>query len=188
MLKRKKIKQIRNGGNMLDEKKYLPLIGKCINKHFRGSEHYGDLLGEGYIGLRLGIASFDRRNLYDTVKGEKIKQWLYTIIKETCISFLRKQRRKCNGHYYPDTQVEECYSDEAQKNPESELNKKIYLDMILKSVELDNNLKNILNFWIEGYKIQEIAKIMHMSHSTTRYRIEKIIDLYKTWHKNNSIF
>ena len=50
------------------------------------------------------------------------------------------------------------------------------LQKVLKEVELTENQRNILNLWIKGWSIDNIAKVLDKSYDTVRLSIDKIVN------------
>ncbi|MEQ9425312.1 MAG: RNA polymerase sigma factor [Cyclobacteriaceae bacterium] len=99
---------------------------------------------------------------------QDLRQWLFTVAKNQCISQLRKDGLRNNVR-------QKINDDETLAYPpqvESSLNKET-LDEVIKN-ELDEQERNIWRLHTEGYSNSEMAEILNMNEKTVANKKSEI--------------
>lgn len=147
---------------------------KVFNLAYRvlgNMEDANDVAQEALIKAYKGIKNFKGKSSFST--------WLYTIVNNTCIDFIRKNRK--NNVIYLDKEYETekgSYKMELSSNedaPEEILEKKEVQNLVRQSInELsDDHKKVIILRDIQGFSYKEIAQILNCSEGTVKSRISR---------------
>lgn len=138
------------GGVVLKEIQNMRLIYKIA--HTYPSQHFQDLVQEGYIGLMYAEAHFD------SSKGVKFSTYAYVCIRSHMLNYYN--RKVLNKPIYKNEALfTQSHTD-------------TYIFEILDG--LDDTEMNIVNMMIEGYTQDEIATMLRCSVKQARTKIYKI--------------
>ena len=120
-------------------------------------EHLKDLQQESLINIWQGLDSF---------KGNsKESTWVYRVCINTCVSFMRKEKK--SQEFKAIEEVEDVY--ETSQEHVSQLKEMYHLISQLNKIE-----KAIIMLWLDDKQYNEIADIMGMPRNTIATRIRRI--------------
>lgn len=108
------------------------------------------------------------RNSNSLKDSEKIKSWIFTIIRNTSLTYLKKSKREI-----PCDDISESIDEDKIEKSE-----KIYLESIINNLENDFKEIIILRFF-EDMKFREIANILHLNINTVKSRTYKALEKLK---------
>ena len=95
-------------------------------------------------------------------KKEAFKKWIFKILMNQCMTHLRKKSKNVITNLSEETAFEPQLDDDT-----------ITHDLL--SVLSDEERKIVVLFVFGGYKGEEIAKILHMKHSTVRSKYRRAL-------------
>jgi RNA polymerase sigma-70 factor (ECF subfamily) len=165
--------------NQIFNQEFLPLIHSMYNFGYRltlDSDDAKDLVQDTYLKAYRFLDSFQ--------KGTNAKAWLFRILKN---SFINDYRKKSKEPGKVDYQEVEAYynSDEVDRQITPDLRVDSLKDMIgdeisnaLNSLEVDFRTVIILCD-LEGFKYEEMAKILDIPIGTVRSRLHRARQLLK---------
>ena len=184
----------------------IGLIYKVINDkfaQFKGTEHYDDLVSEGYVGLLKAIDKFDIN------RGEKVSSLAYmyiysgiTLYVYTKIYQMKKTTKKIdnksktvflsvNLSYYDSTDNGEDYLkcfEEIDENYNHAENSAMTSLMLVKLKELENigprrykGIYDVINLMLQEKTSKEIAKILNTSQMSVNRKQRYAIDILKEY-------
>lgn len=114
-------------------------------------------------------------------EDEYEKAWLIKVCRNICKDMCRFRKR--NGHFNIDEYINICNNQEIIVNQEIEdyFEKRQLLEIIL---QLPFKYREIIVLhYIEGYKIKELSKILHITEAAVKKRLQygrkRIKDLYE---------
>ena len=116
-------------------------------------------------------------NSLDSFRGEsKFSVWLYRIVSNVCLDFLRKKnRRQTYSLSVEDDDGEEAQLDipDEEQSPEALLEKKLTRDAVRRGLEqLPEDSRQILLLReIQGLSYEEIAQVLNLEAGTVKSRI-----------------
>ncbi len=149
-----------------------------------------DISQEAFIKIFKSIKSFKFQSSFST--------WLYRVVSNTCIDYLRKNKNEVYSIDNPikteEGSIKRQFEDEGNTTEEL-FNKKMTKELIYKSIgKLDNQYRIIIILRdIEGFSYKEISDILDCSLGTVKSRISrarnslKHIILREMEQNNNSI-
>ncbi len=161
------------------ESEFLPHIDSMYNFAYRltfDEDDSKDLVQDTYLKAYRFITSFER--------GTNAKAWLFRILKNSFINDFRKKSKEPSKVDYQE--VESYYnSDEVDKSITTDLRVETVQDMIgdeisnaLNSLDVDFRTVIILCD-LEGFKYDEMAKILDIPIGTVRSRLHRARNLLK---------
>lgn len=149
-----------------------------------------DISQEAFIKVFKSIKSFKFQSSFST--------WLYRIISNTCIDFLRKNKNEVysidNPIHTEEGSIKRQFEDQGNTT-EDTFNRKMTKELVQRSIEVldDQHRVVIILRDIEGFSYNEIADILGCSLGTVKSRISRARDNLKdiilrdTEQNNNSI-
>nr|WP_041720893.1 sigma-70 family RNA polymerase sigma factor [Alkaliphilus metalliredigens] len=168
------IEKSKDGDSESFEKLILQHQKKAFNIAYRmlgNLEDANDVTQEALLKAYRAINRFQEKSSFST--------WLYTIVTNTCVDFIRKNRK--TKVVYLDREYEgeegqykrEVYDDE--NGPEELLEKKEVQRLIHDAINLLNyeQRKVIILRDIEGFSYREIAEILDCAEGTIKSRINR---------------
>ncbi len=161
------------------ESEFLPHIDSMYNFAYRltfDEDDSKDLVQDTYLKAYRFITSFER--------GTNAKAWLFRILKNSFINDFRKKSKEPSKVDYQE--VESYYnSDEVDRSITTDLRVETVQDMIgdeisnaLNSLDVDFRTVIILCD-LEGFKYDEMAKILDIPIGTVRSRLHRARNLLK---------
>ena len=161
------------------EREFLPHIDSMYNFAYRltfDEDDSKDLVQDTYLKAYRFIDSFQQ--------GTNAKAWLFRILKNSFINDFRKKSKEPSKVDYQE--VESYYnSDEVDKSITTDLRAETVQDMIgdeisnaLNSLDVDFRTVIILCD-LEGFKYDEMAKILDIPIGTVRSRLHRARNLLK---------
>lgn len=134
-------------------------------------EDANDVTQEALIKAYKGIKNFNHKSSFST--------WLYTIVNNACIDFIRKNKKTNITYLDREYETEEgsykvqVYSDE--KTPEELLEKKEVQKLVHEAInQLNYEHRRIIVLRdIKQFSYQEIAQILNCSEGTVKSRINR---------------
>jgi len=132
-------------------------------------EDANDVTQEAFLRVYRSIDKFKGNSSFST--------WLYSIVNNVCIDFIRKHK-KTKVIYIDDNQYQEGYQKEIpdRKNaPEDLLEKKEIKERVHDAInQLNYDQRTIIILRdIQGFSYQEIAEILNISEGTVKSRISR---------------
>lgn len=141
-------------------------------------EDASDVAQEALVKAYRGIKNFKGKSSFST--------WLYAIVNNTCIDFIRKNRKTNLIYLDKDYETEEgsyrLQMESEEDTPEEVLEKKEIQRLVHESIEelsYDHKRAIILRD-IEGFSYKEIAEILNCSEGTVKSRISRARTSLKT--------
>jgi RNA polymerase sigma factor (sigma-70 family) len=164
---------------LIFDKEFMPFINPMYNFAFRltfDEDDAKDLVQDTYLKAFRFITSFER--------GTNAKAWLFRIMKNSFINDFRKKSKQPQKVDYQE--VETFYnSDDVDKSITTDLRVETVQDMIgdeisnaLNSLDVDFRTVIILCD-LEGFKYDEMAKILDIPIGTVRSRLHRARNLLK---------
>lgn len=159
-----------------DVKSFEELISNYQNRAFNiayrmlgNLEDANDVTQEALIKIYRSINKFKGNSSFST--------WLYSIVNNVCIDFIRKHR-KAKILYIDENQKQEGYQREIpdkMNTPECLFEKKEIKEMVHDAInQLNYEQKTIIILRdIQGFSYQEIAEILNISEGTVKSRISR---------------
>lgn len=143
--------------SMLDD--YKSVIAKVCCVYASPGADFGDLYQETVVNLWQG---------YDRFRGDaKISTWIYRVAINTCITWIRRNRR------YRDTlSIDEVVPLEAEESTRMADYKQ--LQMLIS--QLEPLEKAVVTLWLDEKSYEEIAAITGLSQSNVGVKIHRIKD------------
>ena len=105
-------------------------------------------------------------------KKEAFKKWIFKILMNQCMTHLRKKSKNVITNLSEETAFEPQLDDDT-----------ITHDLL--SVLSDEERKIVVLFVFGGYKGEEIAKILHMKHSTVRSKYRRALKKMEKQRESN---
>lgn len=133
------------------------LFGLCL-RYAAGREEAEDMLQEGFIQIF--------RDLYQFRPCRPLAAWMYRVMANACLQYLRRYKRLEPLGAYPEEEEEsECDSEREKEEVES----------LLSFVQrLPDGQRAVFNlFVIEGYAHAEIAGILGISESGSKSQLSR---------------
>lgn len=170
----KLIKKCMNGNlKAFDEliEKYEKTAYNIALKMLKNPEDAMDVSQEALIKVFKSIKSFNFESAFST--------WLYRIVTNTCLDFLRKQNKNVysidNPIYTEDGEIERDIPGDLSDTPEEMLEKKLTKELVNNSIEkLDENHRVVIILRdIQGFSYDEISSILECSIGTVKSRINR---------------
>lgn len=169
----KLIKKCMNGNlDAFDEliEKHEKTAYNLALKMLKNPEDAMDVSQEAFIKVFRSIKTFNFESAFST--------WLYRIVTNTCLDFLRKRSTNVYSIDNPiqtdDGEIERDIPDDSD-TPEELLEKKLIKELVNNSIEkLDENHKVVIILRdIQGFSYEEISKILDCSIGTVKSRISR---------------
>ena len=165
--------------NKIFDEEFIPYIHSMYNFAFRltfNEDDSKDLVQDTYLKAFRFIESFE--------KGTNAKAWLFRILKNSFINDFRKKSKEPSKLDYQE--VESYYnSDDVDEKITTDLRAETVQDMIgdeisnaLNSLDIDFRTVIILCD-LEGFKYDEMAKILDVPIGTVRSRLHRARNLLK---------
>jgi len=150
--------------------KYEKTAYNIALRMLRNQEDASDISQEAFIKVFKSIKTFNFESSFST--------WLYRIVTNTCLDFLRK---KNNNVYSLDnpihTEEGEIHRDipDIMNAPEEVFEKQLTKELVHRSInKLDDNHKTVIILRdIEGFSYEEISQILDCSLGTVKSRINR---------------
>jgi len=168
------INEILNG----DKDSYITLIDRyqgfiisIITKYICDKEDVKDLLQELIIKIYFSLPKYNIRY--------KFKNWIYKIVINYVLDFIRKKNSKYNYEVLDISEGEHIFVDKV--SPEEEF---LFKEKIKKVYDCINRLKQkykevILLRYVEGLDINQIAELLDTTVSNVKVRLHRAIKLIK---------
>ena len=164
---------------LIFDTEFMPHVDSMYNFAYRltfDEDDSKDLVQDTYLKAYRFISSFER--------GTNAKAWLFRILKNSFINDFRKKSKEPSKVDYQE--IESYYnSDEVDKTITTDLRVETLQDMIgdeisnaLNSLEVDFRTVIILCD-LEGFKYDEMAKILDIPIGTVRSRLHRARNLLK---------
>lgn len=169
----KLIKKCMNGNlKAFDEliEKYEKTAYNIALKMLKNPEDAMDVSQEAFIKVFKSIKTFNFESAFST--------WLYRIVTNTCLDFLRKKNNNVysidNPIHTDDGEIERDIPDDSD-TPEEALEKKLTKELVSNSIDkLDQNHKVVIILRdIQGFSYEEISNILDCSIGTVKSRINR---------------
>ncbi|SCG83122.1 RNA polymerase sigma-H factor Sigma-30 [Proteiniborus sp. DW1] len=169
----KLIKKCANGNlKAFDEliEKYEKTAYNIALRMLKNPEDAMDVSQEAFIKVFRSIKTFNFESAFST--------WLYRIVTNTCLDFLRKRNSNVYSIDNPiqteEGEIERDIPDEAD-SPEELLEKKLTKEMVNNSInKLEENHRIVIILRdIQGFSYEEISKILDCSIGTVKSRINR---------------
>ncbi len=169
----KLIKKCVNGNlKAFDEliEKYEKTAYNIALRMLKNPEDAMDVSQEAFIKVFKSIKTFNFESAFST--------WLYRIVTNTCLDFLRKRNSNIYSIDNPiqteDGEIERDIPDEAL-SPEELLEKKLTKEMVNSAInKLEENHRTVIILRdIQGFSYEEISKILDCSIGTVKSRINR---------------
>ena len=164
---------------MIFDTEFLPHIDSMYNFAYRltfDEDDSKDLVQDTYLKAYRFITSFER--------GTNAKAWLFRILKNSFINDFRKKSKEPSKVDYQE--VESYYnSDEVDKTITTELRVETVQDMIGDEISnalnaLDVDFRTVIILCdLEGFKYDEMAKILDIPIGTVRSRLHRARNLLR---------
>lgn len=164
---------------MIFDTEFLPHIDSMYNFAYRltfDEDDAKDLVQDTYLKAYRFITSFER--------GTNAKAWLFRILKNSFINDFRKKSKEPSKVDYQE--VESYYnSDEVDKTITTDLRVETVQDMIGDEISnalnaLDVDFRTVIILCdLEGFKYDEMAKILDIPIGTVRSRLHRARNLLK---------
>lgn len=116
------------------------------------------------------LATF--KNIKKLNKNESFKKWVITILVNKCNDIYKKNKKR--NVFFENGNLENIYQKEENYN---ELNN-IDFYLLLKDLNYDERIAIIL-FYLEGYSIKDISKILKTNENTIKTRLKRSKDKIK---------
>ncbi|MGF7056529.1 RNA polymerase sigma factor [Brassicibacter mesophilus] len=150
--------------------KYEKTAYNIALKMLRNQDDAMDISQEAFIKVFKSIKTFNFESSFST--------WLYRIVTNTCLDFLRKKNNNVYSIDSPiNTEDGEIQRDipDTVNTPEEMLEKQLTKELVQKSInKLDNNHKAVIILRdIEGFSYEEISRILDCSLGTVKSRISR---------------
>ncbi|MEM9390434.1 MAG: sigma-70 family RNA polymerase sigma factor [Bacteroidota bacterium] len=164
---------------MIFDTEFLPHIDSMYNFAYRltfDEDDSKDLVQDTYLKAYRFITSFER--------GTNAKAWLFRILKNSFINDFRKKSKEPSKVDYQE--VESYYnSDQVDKTITTDLRVETVQDMIGDEISnalnaLDVDFRTVIILCdLEGFKYDEMAKILDIPIGTVRSRLHRARNLLK---------
>ncbi|MEM6358854.1 MAG: sigma-70 family RNA polymerase sigma factor [Bacteroidota bacterium] len=164
---------------LIFDTEFLPHIDSMYNFAYRltfDEDDSKDLVQDTYLKAYRFITSFER--------GTNAKAWLFRILKNSFINDFRKKSKEPSKVDYQE--VESYYnSDEVDKTITTDLRVETVQDMIGDEISnalnaLDVDFRTVIILCdLEGFKYDEMAKILDIPIGTVRSRLHRARNLLK---------
>lgn len=133
------------------------LIGKVCYIYATDTDHYHDLYQEVLLNLWANIDSFRGQS--------KISTWLYRLAINTCLNYLRKDKRQGEQ-----VAIEEVF-DIADENPDTLASLAMLQEMIATLSPIE---KAIVTLWLDENSYEEIAKVTGLTKANVAVKFHRI--------------
>ena len=164
---------------LIFDKEFLPYIDSMYNFAYRltfDEDDAKDLVQDTYLKAYRFITSFEQ--------GTNAKAWLFRILKNSFINDFRKKSKEPSKVDYQE--VESYYnSDEVDRTITTDLRVETVQDMIGDEISnalnaLDVDFRTVIILCdLEGFKYDEMAKILDIPIGTVRSRLHRARNLLK---------
>jgi len=150
--------------------KYEKTAYNIAFKMLRNQDDAMDVSQEAFIKVFKSIKTFNFESSFST--------WLYRIVTNTCLDFLRKNNNNVYSIDSPiNTEEGEIQRDipDTVNTPEEMLEKQLTKELVQNSInKLDDNHKAVIILRdIEGFSYEEISQILGCSLGTVKSRISR---------------
>jgi len=169
----KLIRKCMNGNlNAFDEliEKYQKTAYNIALRMLKNPEDAMDISQEAFIKVYKSIKTFNFESAFST--------WLYRIVTNTCLDFLRKKNTNVYSIDNPiqtdDGEIERDIPDSSD-GPEAALEKKLTRELVNNAIsKLDENHRIVIILRdIQGFSYEEISNILDCSIGTVKSRINR---------------
>lgn len=150
--------------------KYEKTAYNIAFRMLKNPEDAMDVSQEAFIKVFKSIKTFNFESAFST--------WLYRIVTNTCLDFLRKRNTNVysidNPIHTDEGEIERDIPDESD-TPEELLEKKLTKELVNNSIsKLDENHRVVIILRdIQGFSYEEISKIIDCSIGTVKSRINR---------------
>lgn len=140
-------------------KAHYPMVYQMCLGYMKGNvDLAGDIVQEIFIVVWNKLASFEGRSTHKT--------WIYRITVNSCLQYLRKEKRKSNIQF---EKIEYALQNEVDQSPQDN-NKKLY-QAIGKLAEID---RLIIMMILDGESHEGVAEVIGISPGNVRVKIHRI--------------
>lgn len=151
------IKEKRQFQKMLYERYYSKMMGVCM-RYANGKEQATEILNIGFMKVFQSIASY-------ASKGGNLESWIYRIMVNAAIDFLRAEVRHRHAEMDATIYVED------NSNVIADLNAEQILELVN---QLTPGYRTVFNLYvIEGYTHPEIAGLLGINEGTSKSNLAK---------------
>ncbi len=150
--------------------KYEKTAYNIALRMLKNPEDAMDVSQEAFIKIFKSIKTFNFESAFST--------WLYRIVTNTCLDFLRKKNTNVYSIDNPiqteDGEIERDFPDDSN-TPEELYEKKLTKELVNNAIEkLDENHKAVIILRdIQGFSYEEISNILDCSIGTVKSRINR---------------
>lgn len=139
-------------------RQYDALVRRVCLMYSQCSDDFNDLHQETMIHLWQGLDSF---------RGDsKISTWIYRTTINSCISWLRLNRRHRNH-----SDIEDAFNMVVSDDGEQREQLRILYDIISR---LDSIEKALIMMWLDSYSYDEIAEVVGITRQNVATRLHRI--------------
>ncbi|UZR98682.1 RNA polymerase sigma factor [Chondrinema litorale] len=160
-------------------KRYETKIFKRCRAYVKDEELARDLTQDIFIKLFLHLDAFK--------SGGRFSPWLYTIANNTCLDYLRKNRKKY--HVKLSEELFEQFEDISELDVDHSLDEDLTMELLeelMKQLPPQDKMVLLLKY-SQKLSLKEIQEIMGLGESAVKMRLkrarEKITRLHKTYKK-----
>jgi len=139
----------------------LPKLGAITRKRFSDKSLAEEALQEGLIKVIKSAKSFKH--------GSKVQTWAYQIINNTYLDLIRRESKR--GYLSDDTSALDNRSDNSEEFAEKVANKMTIRSALLKIPK--DQAEAVALVWLDGYSVEEAAKILTVPAGTVKSRISR---------------
>ena len=156
-------------------KRYLTPIFNFAFGYVKDEVIAEDLTQEVFVKVWKKIKSFDKKY--------KFKNWLYTVAKNTCLDYFKKNKEITFSDISPaaDDLFFENLLHEASASPQAEIESNQEAEMVKAAIDkLPEKYKTAVKLYYHGgYNFREIAEMIKMSIDTVKSRNRRALILLK---------
>ena len=139
----------------------LPKLGAITRKRFSDKSLAEEALQEGLIKVIKSAKSFKHVS--------KVQTWAYQIINNTYLDLIRRESKR--GYLSDDTSALDNRSDNSEEFAEKVANKMTIRSALLKIPK--DQAEAVASVWLDGYSVEEAAKILGVPAGTVKSRISR---------------
>lgn len=159
-------------------KKYQLEISKYVYSNIRDNETTKDIVQDIFISVYNKLYTFDQKY--------KFKTWLYTIARNKCIDYIRKNKQALIDS---DSSVDLVESKEACPSTIAEFNEtKSSISAFIKTLDEKNKQLLYLKYYHSDMNFNDIGRILKISEAATKSRYYSLYKRYINFlNKSNKI-
>ncbi len=156
-------------------KQYYAYLYKICYIYLRNEDDSKDAVSMSYMKI------FNNLSMYDTSFGT-IRSWIRKIAVNVCLDMIKRIKK------FPKENIENEYQSHFVQG--NDFNNKLQLENVIGYIEsLGSPMKEIIKlFTLEGYSHQEIAKMLDISETYSRFLLSKGRKLLQIEFKEENIY